>query len=254
MRIAWRRGASGPAARAVNSPPCAGLPSPFPMSHDAAVAIPAALAGGRGAPSRSPAVSWRRALLPAAALLAASPLLGFLWFLHAAGAPPVQPDRATDGIVVLTGGADRVGTGLRLLEEGRAGRLLVSGAHRGVTLADLAAVAGLPPGPLQGRVALGHAARSTRGNAAETAAWARAEGVRSIRLVTSGYHMPRALLELRRSLPPEVEILAHPVAPRETGAPGRMPGWGLLAGEYAKLVGAALGFSRPDPFPPEAAR
>ena len=41
----------------------------------------------------------------------------------------------------------------------------------------------------------------TRGNAAETAEWARAHQVRSLIVVTSAYHMPRALAELGRDLP-----------------------------------------------------
>jgi uncharacterized SAM-binding protein YcdF (DUF218 family) len=202
-------------------------------------------------------MSRRGGLVVAVALLALAPMLGFVWFLHAVHAPPAAPDRDTDGIVVLTGGADRVRTGLGLLVEGRAGRLLVSGAHPGVTLADLAAASGLPLGPLQARVTLGHAARSTRGNATETAAWARAEGVRSIRLVTSAYHMPRAMLEVRRKLPPVVEILPHPVLPpgsRDGAGSVRSPGWSLLLGEYAKLIGAALGITRVEPPVPEPGR
>jgi len=173
-------------------------------------------------------------------------LLGFLWFLDVAAAPPAAPDWPTDGIVVLTGGADRVRTGLALLAAGRAQRLLVSGAHPHATLAELAHAAGQPVEPLLGRVALGRAARSTRGNAAETAAWARAEGLRSIRVVTAGYHMPRATLELRRALPAGVVLVPHPVMPpalRDAAAPSRPRTWSLLLGEYAKLVGALLGLA-----------
>ena len=195
----------------------------------------------------------RRAALAAAALLAAAvpalPLAGFGWFPRAAAAPPADPGRRADGIAVLTGGADRVETGLRLLLADGAARLIVSGAHRDATLADLARGAGLPPDAAEriaGRVTLGHAAASTRGNAAEIAAWAREEGVRSIRVVTAGYHMPRALLELRRALP-EAELLPHPVVPAALrgGGGGGPRAWRLLAGEYGKLVGAWLGLSRP---------
>lgn len=192
----------------------------------------------------------RRRLLRRGLLLAPLALLlllglGFLWFLDAAAAAPGEPARPTEGIAVLTGGGERVQTGLRLLAEGRAGRLLVSGAHPDVTLGDLARVAGLPARDLAGRVTLGRAARTTRGNAAEIAAWARAEGVRSIRVVTAGYHMPRALLELRRALP-EAELLAWPVMPaplRDAAAAGRARTWSLLAGEYLKLIAAMFGLA-----------
>jgi uncharacterized SAM-binding protein YcdF (DUF218 family) len=175
-------------------------------------------------------------------------LAGFGWFLKAAAAPPAEPLRHTDGIAVLTGGAERVETGLRLLLQGRAERLLVSGVHRNATLADLARAAGLGPEvQVSGdRVALGQVARTTRGNAAEIAAWARAEGLRSIRVVTAGYHMPRALLELHRTLP-EAALVAHPVVParlRDPGAVARLRTWSLLAGEYLKLIGAWAGLTR----------
>ncbi len=198
----------------------------------------------------------RRAVLGAAALLAALlaalpvlPAAGFLWFLRAAAAPPADPERRADGIAVLTGGADRVETGLRLLLEDEAARLIVSGAHRDATLADLARVAGLAPDAVErvaDRVTLGRAAASTRGNAAEVAAWARDGGVRSVRVVTAGYHMPRALLELRRAMPPDAALLPHPVVPASLrGGPAGPRAWRLLFGEYLKLVGAWLGLARP---------
>lgn len=216
--------------------------APVPIPHDATAGAGEVQGRGAGAMTRP-----RRWILAVAAL-PLPPLLGFVWFLAVAAAPPAEPDRTTEGIVVLTGGAERVRTGLNLLGEGRATRLLVSGAHPDATLADLAAAAGVSRAALEGRVTLGHAARSTRGNAEEAAAWARGEGLGSLRLVTAGYHMPRALLELRRQLPPEVVVIAHPVQPpglRDPGAAGRARTWSLLAGEYAKLVGAALGLSRP---------
>ena len=215
-------------------------PSPRP-----AIAEP----GAADRPGTSGMTRARRWLLALGAVLL-SPLLGFVWFLAVAAAPPAEPDRLTDGLVVLTGGAERVRTALHLLSDDRAAKLLVSGAHPDATLADLAAAAGVSRAVLEGRVTLGHAARSTRGNAEEAATWARAEGLRSLRLVTAGYHMPRALLELRRHLPPDIAVIAHPVQPpglRDPGAAGRARTWSLLVGEYAKLVGATLGLSRPGP-------
>jgi uncharacterized SAM-binding protein YcdF (DUF218 family) len=199
------------------------------------------------------AVSRRRgrraaAVLGAAALLAlALPAAGFLWFLRAAAAPPADPALRAEGIAVLTGGADRVETGLRLLLADAEARLIVSGAHRDASLQDLLRGAGLPPeaaGLVAGRATLGRAAATTRGNAAEIAAWARREGIASIRVVTAGYHMPRALLELRRALPEGAALLPHPVVPASLRGPAGPRAWRLLLGEYAKLVGAWLGLSR----------
>ena len=79
----------------------------------------------------------------------------------------------------------------------------------------------------------------------ETAAWARAVGVRSLRVVTAGYHMPRALLELRRTLP-GVDLVPHAVVPATLRAPGalrRPMTWGLLLGEYGRYLLARAGLS-----------
>ena len=188
---------------------------------------------------RRPAPGWLVLLLPAAFLV------GFAVFV-AQALDPAEPSMGkTDGIVVLTGGSDRVATGLRLLSENLAPRLLISGAHPEAGLAGIAAAAGHDPAAFAGRVSIGRAAATTRGNAVETAAWARAEGVRSLRVVTASYHMPRALLELRRALP-GVELVPHAVVPatlRDHGALWRPAVWALLFGEYGRYVLARAGLS-----------
>ena len=129
--------------------------------------------------------------------------------------PQPLPDNqvATDAIVVLTGGAGRVGEGLSLLERGLAKKLFVSGVYRGVDVQELLKVARRAPGNLECCIALGYAADNTRGNARETADWMRRENISAIRIVTASYHMPRSLLEFRRALPADVRIVPHPVFP-----------------------------------------
>ncbi|MCA3280997.1 MAG: YdcF family protein [Roseomonas sp.] len=169
---------------------------------------------------------------------------GFIWFLRAVQETAADVG-AADAIVVLTGGTERVETGFRLLEEAAAPRLFVSGVHPDSRLADLARGAGVDPAKLAGRVELGHAAASTRGNAVEIAAWAKQRNVASIRLVTAGYHMPRARTELRRAMP-GLQVQAHPVTParlRAEGAFWQPRNWGLWLGEYMKFLGAELGLS-----------
>jgi uncharacterized SAM-binding protein YcdF (DUF218 family) len=181
-------------------------------------------------------MSWRRRLLLGGGLALLGLALGFLGFLRTAAAPPVMPEQHTEGIAVLTGGAERVATGLRLLREGRAEQMLISGVHRDTGLDDLVGAALREP--LARRVELGHAAATTRGNAREVADWARAHGLASIRVVTAGYHMPRAMLELRRALP-GVTLLPWPVVPprlRQAGALAELRTWSLLLGEYLKLL------------------
>lgn len=181
---------------------------------------------------------------------------GFVVFLGGTMEDQVEkPLRPTGAIVVLTGGGDRVEKALRLLEQGAAPLLLVSGVHAGLTLAELARAHGREPAELEGRVTLGRAAATTQGNAMEVAAYARSRGIDSIRMVTAGYHMPRALLELRRAAPTLV-VVPHPVLPaalREDAPPvgpatGRalsgLRRWTLLSGEYLKYVAAAAGLTR----------
>ncbi len=167
--------------------------------------------------------------------------LGFAEFnilARQAGEPPA----AADGIVVLTGGADRIETALRLLTDGRAPLLLVSGVAHGADLADLARRVPLDAGQA-GRVTLGRAAQSTLGNATETALWARAHGIRQLIVVTAGYHMPRALLELRRALP---DVALHPVPVQSPALRSAPPATTvrMLASEFDKLLAVRFGLVR----------
>jgi uncharacterized SAM-binding protein YcdF (DUF218 family) len=131
---------------------------------------------------------------------AAAWIAGFGWFLYLASRT-VPPISHADAIVVLTGGPDRIEVALGLLSGGAADQLLVSGAGERTDLAALAHVAGIDPAPLERRISLGHAARSTRGNALETASWAREHGIHTILVVTTWFHMPRAVVELNRTMP-----------------------------------------------------
>jgi uncharacterized SAM-binding protein YcdF (DUF218 family) len=166
-------------------------------------------------------------------------MVGFAWFLTAAVRDPKPPPHA-DGIVVLTGGAGRVETALHLLAAGQARLLLVTGAGGGAgEFAALAHRAGVDPA-LGARTTLGRAATDTHGNALETAAWAREHDIRSLIVVTSGYHMPRALAELSRSLP-EVSLHPYPVVPPLLRGAPDAASLRLLAAEYTKYLAVAAG-------------
>ncbi|RMD61651.1 MAG: YdcF family protein, partial [Alphaproteobacteria bacterium] len=132
--------------------------------------------------------------------------------------------------------------GLRLLAEGRADKLFVSGVYRGVDVAELLRVSQQSPENIACCIALGYQADNTRGNARETATWARANGVHTLRLVTAVYHMPRSLLEFRSAMP-EIDIVPHPVFPETFKDRDwwRRPGSaGLVAREYTKYLLALL--------------
>ncbi len=128
---------------------------------------------------------------------------------------PAPAPRAADGAVALTGHSDeRIAAALRLLEAGKARRVLISGVAPHVTRSQLQMLTGTGKQFFDCCVDLGFTAANTAGNARETAAWARARGYKTLILVTADYHMPRARLELRAAMP-EARIIPYPVA---TGA------------------------------------
>lgn len=140
-------------------------------------------------------------------------LVGFGWFLDhiAAERPPAAMPHA-DGIVVLTGGADRIRAGLELLMAGAAPRLLISGAGAGTYLGDFTPRDGINAAAKAGDITIGHQATTTIGNAWETARWVARHHIGSLIVVTADYHMPRALLEMHRHMP-AVTLTAEPVRP-----------------------------------------
>ncbi len=183
--------------------------------------------------------TWRIAAV-AASTAAGAYLAGLVWFAEAIPRAGNDAGEITDAIVVLTGGKLRLEEGLALLAEGRAKKLLVSGVNRGVELNELLRVAGQPSAELLCCIALGYEADNTAGNAFETRAWMERENFRSLRLVTSNYHMRRSLLEFRRAMP-HIRIVPHPVFPegfkRENWWqwPGTLA---LIASEYHKYLAA----------------
>jgi uncharacterized SAM-binding protein YcdF (DUF218 family) len=195
--------------------------------------------------------------------------IGLLWlgggiaYVERVESLPAPAETRTDAIVVLTGGAARLATALRLLNENRADRLLVSGVAQTATKATLlqAVLPTMPDAaPLSTSSAssnwqgidlqllfdccvdLGFEADDTAGNAAETASWAAARGYRTIRLVTANYHMPRAQVEFGRYLS-GMTIVPHPVrsdAMRVEDWWQRRAATGFLLGEYSKYLAALL--------------
>ncbi|TAN62734.1 MAG: YdcF family protein [Magnetospirillum sp.] len=165
---------------------------------------------------------------------------GLLMFATSLEAGVEDRDTVTDAIVVLTGGSDRLSSGLALLEAGKGRKLFISGVHKGVDLTELLRQAHPQPAEAPCCIVLGHTADDTAGNAAETAAWMETEHFTSLRLVTASYHMRRSILEFRRAMP-KATIVAHPVFPdafkREQW--WRWPGTAhLLATEYTKYLAA----------------
>ena len=193
------------------------------------------------------AARWLLQSLGVAVLVLAAWFGGLLWYADRIPAGPAHGEEATDAIVVLTGGSGRLSEGLRLLAEGRGKRLFVSGVYRGIDVDALLQLARRKPDDVECCITVGYAADNTAGNARETAEWVRADGHRSLRLVTANYHLPRSLLEFRRALP-DIRIVPHPVFPEAF----RRDCWWcwrnsllLVASEFHKYLAALAGLSSP---------
>ena len=136
----------------------------------------------------------------------------FIHFADKVASISMPGDIRADAIVVLTGGTERVSHAVRLLEENRAERLLISGVHPGTTVAQISTMTGSDTALFDCCVDLDRLALNTEGNAIETANWARKHAFSSLLLVTSAYHLPRAEAELQGVLP-DVRLIPYPVQP-----------------------------------------
>lgn len=181
----------------------------------------------------------RLRLLPFAGLfLLLVAALGFVAFADGLPRGETTPPRPADGIVVLTGGASRIVDALELLAAGRGKRLLISGVHPATTPDELTRLNPDFERLLACCIDLGREATNTVGNAVETGRWARERGFRSLIVVTSAWHMPRALIEIENELP-EARLVPYPVVSermRETPWWSDAPTVRLLLIEYVKYV------------------
>lgn len=153
-------------------------------------------------------------------------LLGFVPF--ALSVPPPAGNERVDAIVVFTGAKGRLAHGLAMLESGRAKRMFVSGVDPTVREVELVAVVGRSSQLFKCCIDLGKVAIDTRSNALETAEWVQQNRVKSLRLVTTDWHMIRARDELRHALGSSVSIIADPVVSK--------PSLWTLFNEYNKYV------------------
>jgi uncharacterized SAM-binding protein YcdF (DUF218 family) len=158
------------------------------------------------------------AVLVLVALIWAVGLVAFAGRIARSTPPPEPP--VADGVVALTGASTaRITAAMKLLEDGKAHRMLVSGVNPEASRADIRGVAKATRRLYDCCVDLGFQALDTVGNARETAQWARRRHYRSLIVVTSDFHMPRAMLELRAALP-DVAMTPYPVRSTDLNARG----------------------------------
>ena len=166
---------------------------------------------------------------------------GFVGFLVQLPDSAVAPRSKADGIVVLTGGSSRVSDAMDLLAGGYGKRLLISGVHPTSAARDISRTLGDPQPFMSCCVDLDRSAFNTRSNAAEARRWANEQGFKSLIVVTSNYHMPRAIAEFSYAMP-EITLIPFAVV----GDKWREEDWTsasrlrLLLSEYAKYVAVEL--------------
>jgi uncharacterized SAM-binding protein YcdF (DUF218 family) len=163
---------------------------------------------------------------------------GFIGFLSQLRITEIKPPRNADGIVVLTGGSSRVSDAMELLADGYGKRLLISGVHRTNGANDISRTLPDSQGLINCCVDLDRSAIDTHGNAAETKRWAAERGFRSLIVVTSNYHMPRAIAEMSHAMPDIALIPFAVVGDKWRDDPWWTSGTTLrlLLSEYAKYV------------------
>jgi len=167
---------------------------------------------------------------------------GFFWFVLQVPTEEIDLRGKADGIVVLTGAATRIPDAIELLAADRGKRLLITGVYRSTRAGQIAKLTPVYAKYFKCCIDLGHAALNTFGNAIETKRWASEHNFNSLIIVTSNWHMPRAMNELRHQLP-QATLIAYPVVSAKFKSD---PWWSngatakLLFNEYLKYVFAAI--------------
>src|SRR5262247_2033474 len=163
---------------------------------------------------------------------------GFVWFVSQIASEEVTLDTKADGIVALTGAAARIPDAIELLATNRGKRLLITGVHRATSSKEIARLTPLYTKYFTCCIDLDRTALNTLGNALETRRWAREHNFNSLIVVTSNWHMPRAMAELEHQLP-DVTLIAYPVISEKVKAE---PWWSnmdtarFLFAEYLKYI------------------
>jgi uncharacterized SAM-binding protein YcdF (DUF218 family) len=134
----------------------------------------------------------------------------FLWFIWLIPNEEIVLDAKADGIVVLTGGSSRIADAVELLASKRGRRLLISGVNPATRQQEIARLMPEYKKIFDCCVDLDRSALNTVGNAVEARRWAKDQGFKSLIVVTSNYHIPRAMAELSHQLP-EASLIAFPV-------------------------------------------
>lgn len=180
-------------------------------------------------------------------------MLVFLWtagLLHFASMinrEPADTETVTQALIVLTGGTERVAAAVDLLKREKAEKLLISGVNKKVDWGLLAQTINELPEQMNDKITLGHVACNTRQNALESKDWLERNGLKTVRLVTASYHMPRSLSEFKNVMP-DITIIPHPIFPHTVKHDEwwKWPGtFALITSEYMKFLIVGIKHSFP---------
>ena len=100
-------------------------------------------------------------------------------------------------IVVITGNVGRLKAAENLMNLNSEARLLISGVAKGVKFSEIIKSKSID----RKKVDLGYNAKSTLGNAIETKVWVGNNNLKDFILITDDWHMKRALLLFKNSMP-----------------------------------------------------
>src|SRR6266576_300739 len=194
------------------------------------------------APVTAPSRWLGAAIVAGLAIVFVGAAIGFVGFLSQLRAAETGPAGKADGIVVLTGGSSRVSDAMELLAGGYGKRLLISGVHPTNAASDISRSLSDNQSLLSCCVDLDRSAVNTRSNAAQTRRWAHDRGFKSLIVVTSNYHMPRAIVELSHAMPDVALVPFAVVGDKWRDEPWWTSGatLRLLLSEYVKYVAAEV--------------
>lgn len=186
----------------------------------------------------------RRLLIYGGLSLLAAWCLGFVYFAHCINSYEIDKTAKTDAIIVLTGGRNRISEGIKLLNDNLADKLFISGVPENISIRQIEKQAGIAAED-ETKIELGRKAKNTIENAIETEEWIKKNDIKSIRLVTSSYHIPRSLQEfiIYVTKGNDLEVIINPIYSPNVSLKW-WKSWGtfrLLVMEYNKFLVVYIG-------------
>ena len=134
---------------------------------------------------------------------------GFCLFAYKINHFDIDKNQKTDAIIVLTGGRNRITEAIKLFNNSQSEYLFISGVAKDINLNNIQNTHKIKINNTQNAI-IGHNAENTVENAKETYNWIKENNIKSIRLVTSNYHIYRSLIEFKKHVK-DTQILPHPV-------------------------------------------